>query len=401
MTRLRPLIAATLATLLTPAHAFWNDRIEVFADETMTWDTNVFRLSKNLNNEAALGTSDLGDHFNVHSLGATLDIPYSLQRFQAGYTWFATRYHTFKQLDFNGHTANANWLWAITPHLTGDLGYADSVSLANFAVFRGTRRDLVTARQGYANGTWAITPTYQLFAGVTRTEREHDDPLRKINDLRANAAEVRASYVNAADNRIGLSYRREEGQQPDQVVLDLPFNNKYRQDSVGVVGRWVLTGHSTVDGRADYVKRDYEQFSERDYKGPSFRGTWTWTPTGKTSIVTTAYREIAPLDDIQTAFVLTRGITFRPRWDVSAKVAVLGTFDFSKWDYRNGLGVLTPSAPSGDYTHHMRTGGVSVVWRPYRRVMFQAGILREVRTSTLANADYQVNVFSLEGRIGF
>jgi len=251
------------------------------------------------------------------------------------------------------------------------------------------------------NGNWALTPSYVIFAGATRSEREHDDPVRKVNDLQSNAAEVRFSYQNAADNRIGLSYRREKGHSPEQLFQDIAFNNAYKQDSVGVVGRWVLTGHSTVDGRADYVKRDYEQFSERDYSGPSFRGTWTWTPTGKLTFITEVYREIAPLDEIQTAFVLTKGITFRPRWDVTSKIAVLGSFDVSRWDYKSAIPALTPSAPSGEYHHNVRTGGVSAVWRPYRHVLFQAGALREVRTSTLFLADYTVNVFTLEARIGF
>lgn len=402
--RINPSAIAFLALLAAqPAAAFYNDRFEVFADETMTWDSNVFRLSDAIDAQRVLGRSDKGDWFNVHSLGATLDVPYSLQRFQAGYTWFATRYHRFDQLNFNGHYARANWLWAITPHFHGDAGVTDSTSLANFAVFSGTRRDLVDARQAYANGNLELTPSYVIFAGVTHSEREHDDPLRKPNDLRTNAAEVRFSYQNAADNRIGLSYRREKGESPERIVLGTPFDNGYSQDSVGVVGRWVLTGHSTFDGRVDYVKRDYDQFQERDYRGPSFRVSHTWTPTGKLTFVTTAYREIAPLDDIQTAFVLARGITFRPRWDVSAKIAVLGTLDYGKWDYQAGIPALAdPLLGTGSaYSHRVRTGGVSVAWRPYRRVLVQAGVLREVRTSTLAAADYDVNVFTLEGRIGF
>src|SRR4051812_18689228 len=219
-------LAAAIAALscASAAQAFYNDRFEVFADEAITRDSNVFRLSKNADAEAILGTSERGDYFNVHSLGASLDVPYSLQRFQAGYTWFATRYHRFTDLDFNGHNARANWLWAVTPELTGDAGYADSKSLASFAVFRGTSRDLVTARQLYVNGNWAPTPSYVVFAGVTRSEREHDDPIRKINDLESNAAEVRFSYENAADNRIGLSYRREKGHSPEQLVQDIAFN---------------------------------------------------------------------------------------------------------------------------------------------------------------------------------
>jgi exopolysaccharide biosynthesis operon protein EpsL len=396
--------AAIAAVLCAPAaHAFYNDRLEVFADETMTWDSNVFRLSRSLDPQASTGSGSRGDRFNVHSLGASLDVPYSLQRFQAGYTWFATRYNRFSQLDFNGHNAHANWLWAITPHLTGDAGISDSKSLANFAIFGGTARDLVTARQAYVNGTWALTPSYLLFAGATRDERTHDDPARKVDDLTSNAAEVRFSYVNAADNRIGLSYRREKGESPEQLFAGTAFNNAYSQDSVGVVGRWTLSGLSRLDGRVDYVKRRYDQFAERDYKGPSFRVTHTWLPTGKLTFATTVYREIAPLDDIQTAFVLTKGITIRPRWDVTAKIAVQGSFDYSRWDYNPVFPITTAGGvvATGPYRHNIRTGGVSVAWRPYTRVLVQAGLLREVRTSTLFAADYEVNVATLEARIGF
>ena len=58
MRRLRPLAAALAAACLAPsAHAFYNDRFEVFADETMTWDSNVFRLSKQIDPAFAMAPS--------------------------------------------------------------------------------------------------------------------------------------------------------------------------------------------------------------------------------------------------------------------------------------------------------------------------------------------------------
>jgi len=283
------------------------------------------------------------------------------------------------------------------------MGISDSQSLANFAVFRGPQRDLVTARQMFVNGTWAITPSYLVFAGLNRDERRHDDPLRSINDVDSNAAELRFSYVTPAENRIGLSVRRERGEAPEQILDDRPFDNSYRQNSVGVVARWTLSGLSRLDGRVDYVKRDYNQFPERNYSGPSGRITHTWLPTGKLTFVTTLYREIAPLDEIQTAFVLSKGITFRPRWDVSAKIAVQGTFDYSQWNYSSILPVQAPGfiTVTSPYDNKVRSGGVSVDWRPYTRVLVRAGYLRETRTSSLTTGDYQFNVFTLEGRIGF
>ena len=389
-------LAALLLIAAQPAAAFWNDRIELFASETVTWDSNVFRISDRVDPQGVIGAGSRSDRVLVHTLGASFDVPVSLQRFTGGYTWYATRYDRFDQLDFNGHTARADWLWALTSRLTGDLGGSDSKALANFATFTGATRDLVTSREAHARANFALTPSWLLHAGVLGAERRHDDPARRVNDVRSTTGELRLSYVTAQDNRLGVSYRREEGKSPEETLVQgTLFDNGYRQNSVGVVGRYQATGNSRFDGRIDYVRREYDQFTERDYSGPTFRVSHNWTPTGKTSVVTTVMREIAPLDDIQTTFVLLTGVSVKPRWDVTDKIAVQGSLEYSRWEYQAGRTVGT------NYSHRVRSGGVSVAYRPFRTVLLQAGILREVRTSTLANADYEVNVASLEARVGF
>jgi hypothetical protein len=107
-----------------------------------------------------------------------------------------------------------------------------------------------------------------------------------------------------------------------------------------------------------------------------------------------ALREITPLDDIQTTFVLLTGINVKPKWNVTEKVSVQGSLDYSRWEYAASRNI-------GEYTHRVRSAGVSISYRPLRLVLLQAGILREVRTSSLALADYEVNIASLEARIGF
>ena len=48
-------LAALALLAAQPAAAFWNDRIEVFASETVTWDSNVFRISDHVDPQAAIG----------------------------------------------------------------------------------------------------------------------------------------------------------------------------------------------------------------------------------------------------------------------------------------------------------------------------------------------------------
>ena len=280
--------------------------------------------------------------------------------------------------------------------MTGDIGASETTGLANFAVFRGTARDIVTSREAHANGNVELTPSWILYGSLTGAERKHDDPERRINDLRSEAVEVRLSYKTPQDNRIGLSVRREEGKAPEEVVLfGVPFDNAYQQNSVGVVGRWQLTGNSRLDGRVDYVRREYDQFTDRDYSGPTFRISHNWTPTGKLTIVSTAMREIAPLDEIQSTFVLLTGVSVKPRWALTEKISIQGSAEYSRWEYRG-----SPTL-GRDYEHRVRSAGIGIAYRPLRNLLLQAGVLREVRTSTLPDADYEANVASLEARIGF
>lgn len=392
-------LAASIAIVLcaaTPAHAFYNDRFELFFTETANWDSNVFRLPRSADNQAGLGSSSRSDRILTHGVGLSADLPVSLQRFQASYQRFWTRYNRFGHLDFDGDIWSAAWLWAVTDVFTGDIGYTDVSGLASFATFGGTTQDVIHTRRAYATANWKLTPRWLAYGGVNATERKHDDPARRIHDIEAVSLETRLSYVTPKENRIGASIRYEDGGAPDKrLVAGIPFDNAYRQWGVGVIGRWDITGHSRLDGRADYVRREYDQFSERDYSGPAWGVTYTWTPTPKFSMASTVRRDIAPLDDVQTSFVLATGVGIKPRWQMTEKLALVGSADYVRWKYR-GDPII-----GGDFEHRVRAASVGFAWTPFRRVVITGSLQHEERTSDLANADYRVNIGTLEARIGF
>lgn len=326
----------------------------------------------------------------------SIDLPVSLQRFQATYQHFWTRYDRFGHLDFDGDLISANWLWAITREFTGDIGFTQTEGLASFATFRGTERDVMTTRQAHANGSWLLTPRWLAYAGVVATERKHELAARRVNDIEAVSTEARLSYVTPKDNRVGVAVRHEKGESPEtRLFQGIAFDNAYEQVGLGVVGRWDVTAHSRLDGRLDYVKREYDQFSQRDYSGPAWGVTWTWRPTVKFSTATTVRRDIAPLDDVQTSFVLATGVSVKPRWELTEKFALVGSADYAIWKYR-GDPLL-----GGDFEHRVKSGLVGFAWAPYRRVVITGSLQREVRTSDIDGADYKVTLGTLDARIGF
>jgi hypothetical protein len=144
------------------------------------------------------------------------------------------------------------------------------------------------------------------------------------------------------------------------------------------------------------VSRKYEQATQRNYSGPILKAIYTWTPSGKLAVAAALSRDVGPADDIQTSFVLVTGGYIRPRWNLTDKVTLQGNVEYAVWDYRGD-----PLLTGQDLKNKVRTFGGSLVWRPYPKVMLQAGVNREVRTSNTLLGDYEVTVAFVEGRVGF
>ena len=397
-TTFRPawLVLAVACAAPLPAAALFKDRVEVFAAENVTYDSNVFRISPDVDPRTVVGEDGRSDWISSTQLGVSLDLPYSLQRFQANYTWFANRYDRFSELNFNGHTARAAWLWSVTPHLTGDLGYTDSRTLANFANKLFSReRDILRTKQGFADAVWFPVASWRLHAGAASVDQRHDDPLQRFNDIQTATGVAGVSYVTAADDRAGVEARTEHGRTPHDELRGTSLDPGYRQNSLGVVVHWIATGHSTIDGRVDYVRRDYDQPAARDFSGPTARLAHTWTPTGKLTVLTSIYRDIGPIADVQSgALVLIKGVAVKPSWAVTDKVTLTGDAEYNVWNYRNDVLI-------GDYTHRVRTFGVGVSYRPTQKILLQGGYAHEMRTSTVPLADYKDDVANILARFSF
>ncbi|MGZ5038648.1 MAG: outer membrane beta-barrel protein, partial [Usitatibacter sp.] len=321
----------------------------------------------------------------------------SQQHVTAEYNWFKSNYQELKNLDFDGHVARADWQWVLNPGANGTLGYIDNAGLGSFANIQSNTPDFVTSRNLYATANYLLTPRYRASAGASAVETRHSSETRKVNDLDMETAEVGLSYVTPLDNSVGGVVRVEHGKLPNGVDnAGAPFANTYRQASVGGTVAWAFTGHSRLDGRVELVNRKYDENTARNYSGPIVRAIYTWTPTGKLVVATSLSRDVGPADDIQTSFVLVTGGYVRPRWNITDKITLQGNVEYNVWEYRG-----SPTANGENLKNRVRTFGGSVLWRPYQKILLQAGINREVRTSNTPLGDYDVDVAFVEGRIGF
>ncbi len=382
------------------AFALWDDKLKVFVEEKITRDDNVFRFSKDLD--------PVGDTYRTTSLGFNLDAPVSRQRFQVDYTWYATRFNRSPDLDFDGRDARATWVWQLGNDASGQLGYAETSTLASFAFTQSRTLDRLETQQPFFNAAYLVTPRWRLQAGIRGLEQRNGDPQRQKFDVNVRYTDVTVSYVTPANTSVGFSRRNEDGQFPNPGSS---VDNAYRQDSVGIVADWTLTGASHVSARADRVRRRYAQVPQQDFDGNTARAEYDWKPTGKLSLAAVAQRDIYPYLDIGSSFVLVKGVTLRPTLSLTEKIDVSGAFEYSVRDFLGNPG-LASGVPSGRIDR-VRSGTTTISYRPARTLTLLMSAQREGRSSNVVPADatattpavlpvdYVVNVISITARIAF
>ena len=386
----------------TKAFALWDDRLQLFVEEKVTRDDNVFRLSKDVDPEA-FGVSSRGDTYHTTSPGFNLDVPVSRQRFQARYAWNATRFDRFTDLDFDGHEARAAWLWQLGNDASGQLGYAENSALASFATTQSPTPDPLRTRQAFFNAAYLLTPRWRTQAGVSGLEQTNGDPARQSLDVKVLDTDIALSYVTPANTSMGLGARSEDGRFPNSV------DSEYHQGSVGVLVDWTPSGVSHLSARADRVNRHYAQIPQQDFNGNTAHAQYDWKPTGKFSLAATAQRDIYPYLDLGSSFVIIKGVTMRPTLSVTEKTDVSGAFDYSIRNYLGGPG-QAPGAAS-NRRDRVRSATATASYRPARNVTFSISAQREARSSNIVPdptatpavlpADYVVNVFSISARLAF
>ena len=381
-----------------PAWALLNDRVEIWAAENVTHDTNVLRLSKKLS-PASAGASQLHDTVYTTHVGISANLPVSQQLFLAEFTRYRSRYRYFKDFNFDGHTARAHWQWLAGQDKNGTLGYTESQGLSAFNNIQKRAPDLVTSKQLYWTGNWLLTPRWKATGAFTGIETKHTDPQRKPNDIETQAGETGIAYITPLDNSFGGVLRFERGRIPaPETVVGLPpgFDNRYVQLGIGATVIWVPSPFSRFEGRVEAVNRQYEQATERNYSGPIVKALYTWTPTPKVTVVGSVFRDVGPAEEIQTSFVLVTGAYVRPRWLVTEKITLQGNVEYAVWDYHGDAAIA-----GANFRHRVTTFGSRVDYRPTTKILLSAGVNREVRTSDLPTGDYEVTVGFVEGRIGF
>ena len=110
---MRMILLVLLIVTSSLAKADEQDTVNFIAGMSRTLDDNFFRRP-----------SPVSETITATNVGVRVDKPYSMQRLKFEYTLTNIDYQNNTPLNFSGNNYKAEWLWALTPRLTGSISKA-------------------------------------------------------------------------------------------------------------------------------------------------------------------------------------------------------------------------------------------------------------------------------------
>lgn len=387
-------------TFVGDVAAATTDAFQPYVQASIARDSNLFRVSGDAEALNALGTTDKADTIHQLSAGFDSDLSLSRQRVVLHANVDRFSYEHFSDLDHTGGQGDAVWHWRAGDLWNGDIGYGYSRTLSSFEQVQSRIKNIRTRQTTQANATFQFHPRWQLTATAGWLDLENSADERRQNDRRETFGELEATFVSPAGTRAGLWGRATDADLPNrEVVATSLVDNSYRETRAGVLGRWPVTGHSELDGRVGYTKREHAQIVERDFDGTTGRLGYKWQVTDKTQLDASWWRDIHAVDDELASYVLDKGGGVGASWSATAKLQLRVNIERKRFDYAGDPGLVVSSLEPREDT--LKAAGVSLTYTPLHKIQVVLRFKGTSRDSNRASAGYRDRYVEAALRVGF
>ncbi len=404
--RLGPPVVAALT--LMGSSAAWADAQDAFnfvAGAAVRYEDNLFRLDNHTDARALLGRSKMSDLIYSVDVGIKIDKPYAQQRFQLDFLTTRNQHQTYDFLDFNAVDYRAAWMYHVTPHISGELSTSQHQSVTSFSDFRGTnlstpalnRRNVQTNESRIFNIDGDIGAGIHLLGGVTETRSRSSQTFNAVADYVQDGVELGVKYVAPSENYVSLVRREAQGDYRGRTLdVASQLDTGFDQSETELKFLWRVTGKSEFNGRLDYLERDHDHFSRRDFSGLTGNVTYRWIPTGKLVLDVTVARNLYSFQELTNSFYDANSITIAPKWLVTAKTQIGLKGSISDRDFHGAL------IPVADMRHDIvRTLMLTADWAPTRTITVNGTLAHEERSSNIQGLDYDANTVGVSAQLVF
>lgn len=385
----QPLVRWSLLLLVAAGHAHGDagDVLNVTLAQTFGYDSNLFRLSDDIDAGAVIGSSARSDSYSASTLrlAANKTLGRQLVRAEAGMT--SRRYDRFARLDSNLRDYRLGGDWQLGRLWNGTLSVGRVQTVPGFNDFRPAVRDIVTTDQARLQGTMRLHADWQMNLGASATRIQHSAEANAYANSRVDGAEFGLRYQPGAGREFGVRMRQSDAMLANRQLADgTQVDNSYREDACEFSTAWRTGGSSSLRGALGWVERRHRELSGRDYAGQTGNLGWNWAPTGKTTFGLNLRQELSSQASLLATYATVRSVGISAGWQPTAKLGVHASVERRRRDMDGDPVTLLSGQPARSDDERYTSIGLS--YAAWRDLQLQATWRNERRDSSVAMYSY-------------
>ncbi len=362
------------------------DKFSPYVYTRVVHDSNLFRVSGSQEAIALTGDDKKDDTISYLGAGLKSDLKLSRQHLLLDADVASVKYDEFDNLDHTRIRGRGAWAWQVGNRWNGNLGYKFDKDRRSFNFDSTPEKDMRTTHTSYFDAAYQLTPDWALVGVANYIDTSYQK--RQSLDRVSTAGQLEAQYRNTVNTRVGMRVKfTDVNLKNDQIVNGTPVNNDYKQTDISGVFYWQGSAKSSLEARLGYTMLRYNELKNRDFDGLSGRLTYFWTVSPKTRMDLSVWREASSLAREITTYVLSQGISLKPKWSVTRKVGLEGEVSFVNDDFQGEDGIRQalgqPKREDDTWQY-----GVAARWTPIDMLSLRLGYRVEKRDSTIDASDF-------------
>lgn len=385
--RLAPLALALTAMLAGNVQADELDTLQFRVGESLQRDSNVFRLSDNVNPLGLVGRNERADTIAVTTLGAKFNKAYGLQRVELDAEAQNYNYQRFSRLNFTAMNYAAAWRWSLTPALHGNVTtdrreYLDKTADVQNAGAVNQRID----RSSLVDAEYEIGARWRAVGGFFDRSSRNSQPTTFFLDSTIKGAEAGARYVFREGDSVAYRFRSGRGNylnQPTGLTTVRNFDDREHEVRLD----WQLTGKNSVQARMSRLERTHDGLAARNFSGYLGEVNTNWLFTGKTSMSVGLLKDLGSYQTNNESYYDGYRLYVQPVYRATEKISARLRYEHGA---RNFKGALPGFAPS-NRRDNLRFAALSLEYQALRSLTLAASLQRDLRTSNTPGFDYKSN----------
>lgn len=407
-----PLCLSPLLLLLAGAAAAQTSPWYVGASQSVTHESNVYRLPDGAPPPPGISKSDL---IASTSLLAGLDQAFGRQRAYGTATLRSSRFQDNGVLDNEGYALRAGLDWSTAERLSGNLDLRADRSLARFntdtEIGLLTRQNVEHTRQIAAAVRLGVVTEYTAEATLEHRTVDYSAPEYDERENRQTAVTLGLRWRPSGGTVLGAGLRHVKGEYPRfQPLPGGGFQaDRYTRNGLDLTGGLDLSGASRIEARATIGRTRYEQAEQRGFSGVTGSLSWDWRPTAKLRLLSRLSRDSGQdssysgdpfVDGVIDYSRTTTALTLRADYAATAKIRLNLGLNLARRDLVRTLppDALFPADASG--RENLTELSLGLTWEPTRSLVFgcDAGHERRSVSGTLS-LPYTAGRFGCYGQV--